>query len=164
VGEDGRVVAFEPSPFAYANLKKATQGKENITLVHKGVFSESKTLILHAKRKGDGMASVMYDAGKIKTEVPLIPLRDYPEDFDWAKIDVEGAELDVLRGMSKPTKSVLEVAGGILAEYGEGIEKFFSDIEALGYRIFFIVEDGETIPWDGTNSHDLRDNIYIEPK
>lgn len=164
VGENGKVVAFEPSPFAYANLKKAVREKNNIALVQKGVFSEAKILTLYSKWKGDGMASVMYEAGGIETQVPLMPLRDYPENFDWAKIDVEGAELEVLKGMSKPIKCTLEVAGGILNEHGGGIEKYFSDIEALGYRIYFIVAGGETIEWTGDNLDALESNIYIEPR
>ena len=164
VGENGKVVSFEPSPEAYKNLHRAAQGRKNITVENKGVFSKNDTLTLHSRRGGDPMGSLMYERGARSTKVPVIMLRDYGATFNWAKIDVEGAELEVLRGMASPVRAVLEVAKGIIEDYGGGVEKFFYEIENLGYTIYFIVENGETIRYDHTNIKTLKDNIYIEPK
>ena len=163
VGESGRVVSFEPSPGAYKNLCKAVRGKTNVTTINKGVFSRTDTLKLSAKRSGDPMGSVMYKRGDQEVEVPVVALRDYDAPFTWAKIDVEGAELEVLRGMKAPIPSVLEVAKGIIEEHGEGLAKFFSDIESFGYRIYYIVEGGVIIPHQHDNLSLLQNNIYIEP-
>lgn len=164
VGESGKVISFEPSPGAYANLRKAVRRKRNITTVNKGVFSRTDILRLYSKRSGDPMGSVMYERGAQYSEVPVIALRDYDAPFTWAKIDVEGAELEVLRGMKVPLRATLEVATGIIQKHGEGVPKFFSDIEALGYRIYYIVQNGELIPHEAASLHLLQNNIYIEPR
>ena len=163
VGENGRVISFEPSSGAYKNLCKAVRGKKNVTTVNKGVFSRTDTLKLSTKRSGDPMGSVMYKRGDQEVEVPVVALRDYDIPFTWAKIDVEGAELEVLRGMKAPIPAVLEVAKGIIEEHGEGLPKFFADIESLGYRIYHIMQDGDIIPYTRDNLHVLQSNIYIEP-
>lgn len=164
VGETGKVISFEPSPGAYKNLCKAVRGRKNVTTVNKGVFSRTDTLRLSAKRSGDPMGSVMYERGNQHIEVPVIALRDYADiQFSWAKIDVEGAEIEVLRGMKQPIPSVLEVAKGIIEEHGGGLQQFFSDIESLSYRIYYIVEGGAIIPYQQNNLSLLQNNIYIEP-
>jgi FkbM family methyltransferase len=163
VGETGKVVAFEPSPYAYRCLSRAVKGRQNVELVHKGVYSDARTLDLYSRKDGHGMASVMYQAGEKATSIELMPLKDHPEDFSWVKIDVEGAELEVLKGMRTTTRCVLEVAKGILEEHGEGVPAFLQRIEELGYRVHFIVEGGETVLYDHTNLGRLVNNIYIEP-
>ncbi len=163
VGESGRVVSFEPSPHAFNLLTKATRAKKNVVRVNKGVFSREDSLTLYNARPGDPMGSFMYERGAPVGKIDVIPLSSYPLDFDWAKIDVEGAELEVLRGMKRPIKAVLEVARKILVDRGSSVERFFADIEALGYRVHLIIADGETVPYTKETLHRLRDNIYIEP-
>ncbi|MFA6095228.1 MAG: FkbM family methyltransferase [Candidatus Paceibacterota bacterium] len=165
VGERGKVTAFEPSPIAFARLTKATRGIKNIDLVNRGIYSHRETLKLYSLSKGDPMGSVVYERGPNYTEIDVIPLSEYPTDaFNWAKIDVEGAEIEVLRGMRTPMKAMLEVATGIQEEYGGGVNKFFSDIEGMGYRIFFIRDGGEIVLYTGSNLDMLKSNIYIEPR
>lgn len=163
VGNTGKVVAFEPSPLAFARLTKAVRDIKNIDLCNKGVHSRVDTLRLYSQRKGEPTGSMVYKHGKKYDEVPVIPLRDFPEDFTWAKIDVEGAELEVLRGMKKNIHAVLEVAKGIQEKYGGGVQKFLSDIEAMGYEIYFIKDQGDTVKYTGENLNVLHENIYIKP-
>lgn len=164
VGNTGKVVAFEPSPAAFSLLAKATRGIKNIELCHKGIHSRKDTLRLYSKVKGDPMGSMVYKRGKYYSEVPVIPLRDFPENFTWAKIDVEGAELEVLAGMKTKINAVLEVAKGIQEEYGGGVKKFLSEIEMMGYDIYFIKDEGATIKYTEVNLDMLHENIYIKPK
>lgn len=158
VGEQGKVVAFEPSPGAFARLSRAARAKKNITLENRGVYSRVDTLRLYSQRKGDPLGSMMYRRGAYFDQVAVFPLREYPEQFTMAKIDVEGAEIEVLRGMKTRIPATLEVAG----IFPGGIKKYFSEIEALGYSIYFIVEGGETVPYRDDISA-LLTNIYIEP-
>lgn len=110
------------------------------------------------------MGSMIYKRGKHFNEVPVIPLKDFPENFTWAKIDVEGAELEVLRGMETKVNAVLEVAQGIQGEYGGSVKKFLSEIEAMGYDIYFIKTEGTIIKYTGGNLDMLHENIYIKPR
>jgi FkbM family methyltransferase len=163
VGNTGQVVSFEPSPKAHERLVRATQNIKNITTVNKGVFSTNDTLTLYAARPGDPMGSFMYKRGKPTASIPVLPLRDYPTSFTFAKIDVEGAELEVLRGMKAPIPAVIEVARGIIAEHHNGVEAFFAQIEAMGYSIHLIIEGGETVPYSKETLPQLRDNVFLKP-
>jgi FkbM family methyltransferase len=164
VGENGRVVSFEPSPHAFNLLTKATRAKKNVTCVNKGVFSRHDSLTLYNARPGDPMGSFMYERGAPVGKIEVIPLSEYPLDFDWAKIDVEGAEIEVLKGMKRPIRAVLEVARKILVDRGSSVEGFIADIEALGYRVHLIIANGETVPYAKDTLPMLCDNIYIEPR
>lgn len=165
VGEHGKVTAFEPSPVAFASLAKAVRGKKNINLVNKGVYSRRETKKLYFSQKADPMGSIIYERGPNFTEITVVPLGDYSEEkFNWAKIDVEGAEISVLQGMNVQLKAVLEVATGLQEKYGGGVRKFLSDIENRGYKVFFIVKGGDTILYTGSNLDMLDANIYIEPR
>lgn len=158
-----KVCAFEPSPTAFKRLRKATKNLPNVELHNVGIFSRQDKLKLYYARPGDPMGSMMYPRSPTFVEVSVKPLKDFNEPFTWAKVDVEGAEIEVLKGM-RPTKAVLEVARGILRDYQDGIVPFFKQIEEMGYLIFFIVEGGDVVRWDGSNLEQLRNNIYIEPK
>lgn len=163
VGNTGSVTSFEPSKGAFLCLKKAIRNKTNVTAINKGVFSRTDTLKLYSKRAGDPMGSMMYKRSTHYDEVPVIALREYPKKFTFAKIDVEGAEIEVLKGFGARIPAVLEVARGILETQQGGIRKFFSEIEALGYSIYFIQKDGATVPYVHDDISPLMNNIYIEP-
>ena len=160
----GKVHSFEPSPAAYTRLARATKGRNNIQIYNVGIFSRKDTLKLYSARKGDPMGSMMYPRGKSYDEVPVQPLKNFDAEFTWAKIDVEGAEIEVLKGMKHRIPAVLEVANGILNTYAGGVEKFFAEIENLGYKIYFIVDNGETVAYEHGDLSPLQNNIYIEPK
>lgn len=158
-----KICSFEPSPDAYKKLLRAVKGRSNVHTYNVGIFSKRDTLRLYHARPGDPMGSVMYQRSTVFTEVPVQPLTDINETFTWAKIDVEGAELEVLKGM-RPTKAVLEVARSILTEHQGGVEHFLSTIESMGYKVFFITHGGNTVSWNGKNLESLVNNIYIEPR
>ena len=157
------VVSFEPSPAAFKRLRKATKKLPNIELHNVGIFSKEDRLKLYYARPGDPMGSMMYARSDTFVEVPVYPLAHFGTNFTWAKIDVEGAEIEVLKGMGKRIPAVLEVARGILETYQGGIQKFFSEIELLGYSIHFITAGGNTIPYMHGDMSPLVNNIYIKP-
>lgn len=164
-----QVFAFEPSKKAYARLTHALRRnrRNNVIAINQGVFSRSDVLKLYYQRSGDPMGSVMYPRGTKFQEISVRSLREVEQEygvmFTWAKIDAEGAEIEVLKG-TRPVRAVLEVAQGILNEYQGGVTHFFKQIEDMGYVIYFIVDGGGTVKWDGSNMKNLKNNIYIEPR
>ncbi|MBY0293959.1 FkbM family methyltransferase [Patescibacteria group bacterium] len=164
-----KVFAFEPSKKAYARLVRALRRnrRDNVVAINEGVFSRSDVLKLYYQRSGDPMGSVMYPRGAKFQEISVRSLKEIEEErgvaFTWAKIDAEGAEIEVLKGM-RPVRAVLEVAQGILNEYQGGVLHFFKQIEDMGYFIYFIVDRGDVVKWDGSNIKNLKNNIYIEPR
>jgi FkbM family methyltransferase len=130
VGERGKVFAFEPSPQNFGNLKDSVSAFENIELIPAALGSEAGTVGFQqgddplgatSKVVGGTGASVTVDVkrgddllGDGTVELPNV-----------VKIDTEGFELDVIRGMMGVIASpqlrtlCIEVHFGLLAERGQ---------------------------------------------
>jgi FkbM family methyltransferase len=109
VGESGRVIAFEPDPVARASLKKNLEmnGISNVLVEDKSVSDKAGKALLAAERFGSGLSSIVRTQGHGTrynvVEVPSTTLDEYCEaqdiSPDWIKIDAEGAEPLIVRGM-----------------------------------------------------------------
>lgn len=90
------IVCFEPVEEFHKKLVKRGAGK-NITAICAGVYKESTTLQFNAEA-GKG-SSISADAANT-VSVPVRAIDDVPEckDATFIKMDVEGSELDALKG------------------------------------------------------------------
>ena len=105
VGQGGDVYAFEAIPIIYDCLTKTVEEKEllNITTNNYGLYSEdNEDLVFKSDLSG---RSGMYRKGKVfehTFNVKSITLdtyfKDYHKPIKFIKIDVEGAEFEVLKG------------------------------------------------------------------
>lgn len=111
VGQEGRVLAFEPHPEnclwirksvtknSYRNIElfemalSDTNGKAHLYLGEKSGFH---TLLPGQPRRGKGMIEV-----QTRKLDDLLAERQFTEPVDAMKIDVEGADMNVLRGAEK---------------------------------------------------------------
>ena len=96
-----KVYAFEPEPCQYqACLKrKAEECFSAVELLPYGVWSERTTLHFNATK---GSASCMCEDGELN--VPVIPIDEIVDPADHVtmiKMDIEGAELEALKGSKK---------------------------------------------------------------
>jgi FkbM family methyltransferase len=115
VGESGRVISFEPDPVARASLEKNLEmnGISNVQVEEKGVSDKAGKALLAAERFGSGLSSIVPPQGRgthhKAVEVATITLDQYCETHgispDWIKIDAEGAEPLILRGMQHLIKT-----------------------------------------------------------
>lgn len=115
VGEEGKVVAFEPDPVARASLKRniAMNGASNVTVEDKCVSDRTGKALLGAERFGSGLSSIVHHEGggalRNQVEVDSTTLDEYCEGRglspDWVKIDAEGAEPLIVRGMQRLIES-----------------------------------------------------------
>jgi len=106
VGTVGRVVSFEPSPVNFFTLQKniSINNLEYVELINKAVFSRSGMIAMSVSPTdtGSGDWSICRQVNGDSIQVQTISLDQFCEANqvfpDFLKIDVEGAEYDVLMG------------------------------------------------------------------
>ena len=132
------VVSFEPSKFAFAKLKQATESNKRISVHQIALSNFSGTSNLFTDNPGSALASLSKrDLGYLglpfetSEEVSVMRLEDFCFEFsqipDILKIDVEGHELNVLLGATRvlPKISIIQCEFG-----GTDIDSrtFFKDL------------------------------------
>lgn len=90
-----KVFAFEPDEKNYQTLVKNFAGNDNIVCLKLGAFSKKATLSFAG---GNADASKIVDNGTIQIEVDSIDNVLNGEKATFIKMDIEGAELEALRG------------------------------------------------------------------
>jgi FkbM family methyltransferase len=141
----GRVLAFEPHPENYRALRDNIQRNalRNVTAENVGL-ADFPDVITGTSAPGPGNWSLA-SKGECRFEVRLVRLDDYLDQHplpsvDAMKIDVEGAEVRVLRGAratierSRPV-IVFEVCPMWLARMGTSVDELFDMVQAPGYTI-----------------------------
>jgi FkbM family methyltransferase len=115
VGESGRVYSFEPSPTNFRILQANAKARKNISTNNVAVFSEPTELpfndygLEHSAYNTAYAPRIEAASGVLPNpnvlSVPAISLDLYIEHAgtkpDFIKIDAEGAELAILRGLDK---------------------------------------------------------------
>lgn len=104
----GRVVAIEPSVVNASMLKENIRlnGAGNVTIVHRAAWQKSGVcLALHIRDPYNFGANSFLGGGVVECQVETIAIDDLIAEqdltrVDLVKIDVEGAEYEVLLGMS----------------------------------------------------------------
>src|SRR5262249_47728688 len=113
---DSRIVVFEPDPavFPYLSDNVRHNGLNNVTLVHAAVSKEEGKLAFYS----DGLYSSCLAQhspagvpdGWTKYEVPCVRLSNYLEEpTDLLKMNIEGAECDVITECADKLRQVREI-------------------------------------------------------
>jgi len=132
VGEQGKVLAIEPMPENIRLLKKNLKSNsiKNCTIVEKGVWHEADKMVFNKKETDNQSSSlVIADHGKEQYAVPVDSLDNILDEAriekcDFMVIQLNGVEIDALRGMSKVRPRNLAIA----ARYDKPGENAISDI------------------------------------
>jgi FkbM family methyltransferase len=157
VGKSGRVVAFEPNPNTVAQLKSNVEasGAGNVDVQPIACSDREGTLTLFDSTLGGNSGSTSLsseNAGPLMRPYTVRGRRidDVVEELgleriDVFKVDVEGAELIVLRGASDSIRRfhprlILEVVPRQLANMGTSVEELESFVWSLGYRKSKVVD------------------------
>jgi FkbM family methyltransferase len=157
VGNNGRVIAFEPEPENFAILKRnvLANGCDNVTLEQKALSNAAGELTLYLDEANKGRHSTVLDWKGKTIKVEALRLDDYLENrfkkVDFVKIDVEGAEPMVLEGMKRAVESnpairlVVEFAPERWVAAGHQPEQFLDDLIKQGFLIYIIDEAGRQL-------------------
>ncbi len=98
-----RIIAFEPDKINFQLAGEFFSQKNDVVLINKGLADEEKELVFSGSGATARIAEIMSDE---TTVVPVVNIDAVPEcrDATWIKMDIEGAEMDALRGAEKVIK------------------------------------------------------------
>jgi FkbM family methyltransferase len=160
-GQTGHVVAFEPDPYAREKLLKNLDLNPGVKRpsVEEAAVSDTAGQALLYSRGGNAQSSFAHSAVESppgnkseRISVSQIPLDSYllennlPEPR-WVKIDVEGAEIRILKGarrlLSGDANIICELHPYAWAELGNTFLELRTLAEAAGRRIRCLDQDTE---------------------
>jgi FkbM family methyltransferase len=146
VGDNGRVVAFEPLEENAAAMERnlALNGVENVTIVRKALSDRPGRMGMSVPNTPDaGTRAALGGDGPV-VEVARLDDLDLPAP-DLVKIDIEGAEVDAVQGML----ATLTAASPVLlieVHDEEGTTARWDALDELlrplGYKVERLVDDG----------------------
>ena len=147
VGEGGRIYSFEPTPRTFAVLRKNLElnGARCVEAFPWAVLDHAGEVALYLREGASGLNSLFPEGGTGKSiSVNAVTLDDAlpsHERVDVVKIDAEGAEPFILRGMKKifarnPSLIVLlEFAPALLTRAGIAPPAFLETLRNMGFEI-----------------------------
>ena len=160
----GAVLAFEPHPINHRLLvHNIRQNRLRHVVAENLGLAEAPALLTGTASKSGGNWSLA-SQGEYRFEVRLVRLDDYLQDhpiprLDLIKIDVEGAEVRVLRGARNTIERfrpmiVFEVCPAWLTKMGTSPGELLAELVGHGYTIHPL--PGRKLVWeDGVNLGDL---------
>ena len=161
------IIAFEPDPQNYTLLQKNIESYklQDIQCNQAAVWIENTTITFAAKK---GMASgISLTESENCIQVPAVRLKEYlNQKIDFLKIDIEGAEWEVLNDCASELKNVQHLFveyHGIFKEQ-EKLTEILSLLQQAGFH-YYIREAAPifTHPFQQKNSthpYDLQLNIF----
>ncbi|MCG3118713.1 MAG: hypothetical protein ALAOOOJD_00967 [bacterium] len=176
VGETGRVITFEPNPTNAAAIRQnlALNHLRNVEVIESGLGAapETKTLVYDPNDTAAGSMNQQIQARLLATQHRQIDITVQALDEyvaaqhlaapDLVKIDVEGMEYDVLRGMQKMLRApkpalFIELHGDGEQQKRANVQNVFTLLQACHYMIHH-VETDQTIT--STDLHKIQEGHF----
>jgi FkbM family methyltransferase len=175
VGPQGRVFSFEPCRSTCTILRHnvAKNGFRHVHIVHAAVtHTTGKIQLFYStseERHSIGRSESTTEAAET---VVAWTLDAYVDQFalsrlDLLKIDVEGADLDVLRGartlLAKHRPYVIVEASEMSSTFGYEPKALSEFLEQAGYRML-AVEQPDPLAWSGDLRGEVSSNLLAVPQ
>lgn len=145
VGKRGRIYALEPAPENLELLRRNVKanGCDNIEIFHAAAGARSEMGTIYLSKSHNQHALIKENVGGVVGSMPIrvFALDDFLEGKPYPsliRMDVEGFELDILRGLKKtiakgkPLKLFIEIHGFFLKEK---VKDLFAILKKGGFRI-----------------------------
>ncbi|MEO8428333.1 MAG: FkbM family methyltransferase [Verrucomicrobiota bacterium] len=160
-----KVYAFEASPATFANLKKRYSGHSQVKLLETGIGDREGSLSFHDHGENSGLSSFVSRERSIGlsaknivearlTTVDAVREKNRLEHIDFVKVDTEGYEMAVLRGMISSFKArkismVQFEYGGTWLDAHETLANANELLREYGYILYRLRRDAlEKIDYD----------------
>lgn len=151
------VIAFEPNPKTYSVLKINTELLVNVTCMMIGASSRNATLNFSINELNMGDSRIISDKTEINNEadsnitIDVSPIDAIEEIKDknigLIKIDVQGHEVDVIRGMLNTLRknTPMIVFEQEATEVVGGSSDTVKELKNIGYNYFYAIESRRSI-------------------
>ena len=157
VGPSGYVYAFEPGPDNLANLRHRFQSVSHVSVIPAAVGDQSGAVRFFLdRREGTRHSLAAGNIGKAGqvitvTQVALDDYYDRVSRLGAVKIDVQGAELSVIRGAHRlltkfRPQIVLELWPHGLRTCGASADLLLTDLKEMGYAVHRLSAKGPLKP------------------
>jgi len=165
-----QIVAFEPDPRIFELLRKnvTEAGFRDVVLINKAIWSCEMELKFRSDGADAGRIAVQGDDRAPLIKVPAVPLSDYLRDgsIDFLKLDVEGAEVEVLRSVGDAIRSVrcAFVEFHSFRSRDQGLGELIGLFERNGFRVHVRPEFISARPLRQMNDDagmDMRLNLFF---
>jgi FkbM family methyltransferase len=134
-----KVISYEPDDLSFKRLRRNLWLNGVSSELHKAAVTDyDGTIEFYIEKDGSGLNSTVpgvVQGRKIEVRAKICSAR-----YDLCKIDVEGAELSVLKGMKHRGKVICEFRPLGFDLSGGNPKAFLNDVRALGWRIEDIEE------------------------
>jgi len=188
---DRAYIGFEPNPTCVAFVRRlvAANRFRDTTIVPFGLSDSARALSLFARSEdpADSSATVVPDLYVTQETWERTPVAVIPGDEALAalgvgrvgvlKIDVEGAELEVIRGLEGTLRAHRpSVICELLPSYAPGQKRWafrqpradavVATMRSLGYRLFRLLPSGEALPLETIEPHSdnsLTNYAFVPP-
>jgi len=165
VGADGKVLTFEPDPFNLRLLRQnlALNDCSNVVVCPFALGAKEDTVTLYRSIDNQGdhhLAAVAEQTERISVTQRALDdvMTNHPGRISVIKIDCQGAEVTILRGMrallrTRPLpRMVIEFWPYGLQRCGVTVEDLAAELTPLGARLWLLYYDGTT---EATTPEDL---------
>jgi FkbM family methyltransferase len=179
VGSEGYVYSFEPIPINYERMTRNIELNklENIKTYKIGLSDKEETLLINVPKQIPAESTLCQNswtelAKGLKLDKMLINTKMIPFDLFYrneglneinkVKIDVEGAELKVLKGMEKILMNLddiqlfIEVTPPLVKQLGGSIEKLIQLLVYCGFKTVYSFESNLKIDISRVSAVDAK--------
>jgi len=164
------ITAFEADPKIYEYLKRNIDVNhiQGVDAISKAVWSEEKILSFSSQGGDAGRIDAGGDNNIV--QIPAVPLKPYlAEPVDLLKIDVEGAELDVLQGAGENLRhcKLVFVEYHSFGHKKQVLAEILNLMTHHGFRVHICPEYHSSHPFLDLPLHarmDLRLNMFFIPE
>lgn len=182
VSKGGKVISFEPVPSQFKKLKRNLKINRinNVITEPLAVGVEIETVNMYVCLGGDeALSSLRLPTEDIKSkksiiQVPVTTIDEYVKknnisNIDFVKIDVEGGELNVLKGMTETLKTIrpifmCEVQDKRTVQWGYSASEICKFLENRDYSWFIANSDGMLEFSESKDEHNIAgENLIAVP-
>lgn len=169
VGARGRVVVCEPVPGNVAIIREQIRlnGLDQVVVVPEAVGAATGSVTVRdisngaVSTAGTGVPVPLTTIDSLVERTGIMP--------DLIKIDVEGYEIDVLRGAARTLERhpalQIEVHPHHIRQFGHRVEALWELLDLAAYRIWFQARDSDTpAEIEGPVTIRHRSHVYLVPR